>query len=80
MNATGFDFEPLPDGNVLIEFYGDDGKTFNSQVVTPDVMKSMALVSVLTDVALRKGPQVAKEVLSRLSDREQFTNSRKATS
>ena len=41
--ATGFDFEPLPDGNVLIEFYGDDGKTFNKQVITPDVLKDMAL-------------------------------------
>ena len=26
--ATGFDFEPLPDGNVLIELFGDDGVTF----------------------------------------------------
>jgi hypothetical protein len=28
--ATGFDFQPLPDGNVLIEFFGDDGKAFNA--------------------------------------------------
>jgi hypothetical protein len=27
--ATGFDFEPLPDGNVLIEFFGDDDLTCN---------------------------------------------------
>lgn len=71
--ANGFDFEPLEDGNVLIEFYGDDGKTFNSQVVTPDVMKNMALVSVLTDVAMRKGPVIAQEVMSRLSNRKQET-------
>ena len=41
--ATRFDFQPLHDGNVLIEFFGDDGKTFNKQVVTADVMKNMAL-------------------------------------
>jgi len=29
--ATGFDFEPLPDGNLLVEFYGDDGVTITSQ-------------------------------------------------
>lgn len=64
--ATGFDFQPLDDGNVLIEFFGDDGKTFNTQVVTADVMKNMAMVSVLTDVALRKGPQVAQEIMGKL--------------
>ena len=37
--ATGFDFEPLPDGNVLIEFFGGDGKTFNVQVITANVFK-----------------------------------------
>ena len=61
--ATGFDFEPLPDGTVRIEFFGDDGKTFNTQVVTADVLRNLALTGVLTDVALRKGPQVAVAVM-----------------
>ena len=65
--ATGFDFEPLPDGTVLVEFFGDDGHTFNEQVVTLDVMRSMGLVSALTDVAIKKGPQVAKAVMNILS-------------
>ncbi len=68
--ATGFDFEPRPDGNVLIEFFGDDGRTFNNQIVTPTVMRSMGLVSALTDVALKKGPEVAKAVMGMLSDRK----------
>ncbi len=38
--ASGFDLEPLPDGNVLIEFFGDNGKTFNKQLVTPSVVIS----------------------------------------
>jgi hypothetical protein len=75
--ATGFDFQPLDDGNVLIEFFGDNGNTFNTQVVTADVMKNMAMVSVLTDVALRKGPQVAKEIMGKLSNRQQATTSAK---
>jgi hypothetical protein len=65
--ATGFEFEPLPDGTVLIEFSGNDGKTVNKQAVTPDVMCSMGLVSALTDVALKKGPEIAKTVMSILS-------------
>ena len=67
--ATSFDFQPLDDGNVLIEFFGDDGKTFNTQVVTADVMKNMAMVSVLTDVALTKGPKVAQEIMGKLAVR-----------
>ena len=49
--ATGFDFEPQNDGNVLIEFFGDDGVTFNKQVVTPDVIRNIPLVAALTDTA-----------------------------
>ncbi len=64
--ATGFDFEPLPDGNVLIEFFGDDGKTFNKQVVTPDFLHDMPLVASLTVVAMRHGPQVAREIMRKL--------------
>jgi hypothetical protein len=41
--------------------------TLNEQVVTLDVMRSMGLVSALTDVAIKKGPQVAKAVMNILS-------------
>ena len=51
--ATGFDLEPLADGNVLIEFFDDDGITFNKQVVTAIVVRSMPLIASLTDVTLR---------------------------
>ena len=43
--ATGFDLEPLADGNVLIEFYADDGKTFNTQIMTASVVRSMPTVA-----------------------------------
>ena len=69
--ATGFDLEPLADGNVLIEFYADDGKTFNTQVVTPDVVESMPFVACLTGIALREGPDAVKDILAKLSEREE---------
>ena len=52
--ATGFDLEPLPDGTVLIEFFGDDGKTFNKQIVTANVVNNMPVVATLTGVALAR--------------------------
>lgn len=36
--ATGFDVEPLPTGDVLIEFFGDDGTTINTQVITRECL------------------------------------------
>jgi hypothetical protein len=33
--ATGFNFGPLPDGNVRIEFVGDDGLPFFHNVERP---------------------------------------------
>ena len=33
--ATGFDFEPLPHGDVLMQFLDDDGEAINTQVITP---------------------------------------------
>jgi hypothetical protein len=69
LRATGFDCEPLPNGDVLIEFFGDDGKTVNSQLVSPDVVKAMPLVASLTQIALEHGPDVARESMARLSRR-----------
>jgi hypothetical protein len=66
--ATGFDLEPLADGTVLIEFYGDDGETCNTQVVTADVVESMPLVASLTGVALREGPDALKAIITRISE------------
>lgn len=64
--ATGFDFEPLPDGNVLIEFFSDDGTTINTQIVTAEVVRRMPLVAALLDVAIRMGPDAAKEIVENM--------------
>ena len=65
--ATGFDFEPLPDGNVLIEFFGDDGMTINTQIVTAEVIRRMPFVAALLDVAVMKGPETAREIVEWLN-------------
>ncbi|NQU21801.1 MAG: hypothetical protein HQ567_11010 [Candidatus Nealsonbacteria bacterium] len=65
--ATGFDFEPLKDGNVLIEFFGDDGHTFNTQVVTSEVLRSMPMVAMLTMVAMQDGVEAVKKLMDRLN-------------
>jgi len=61
--ATGFDLEPLANGNVLIEFYGDDGKAFNTQVVTREVIEGMPAVVALTLLYIDQGPEEVKKIM-----------------
>jgi hypothetical protein len=68
--ATGFDLEPLPSGNVLIEFYGDDGKTFNTQVVTREVIETLPAVASLTLVYMDQGAEAVKRLMQKLSQTE----------
>lgn len=42
--ATGFDFESLPNSDVLIQFVDDEGKTINTQVVTRECLARMPVV------------------------------------
>ena len=57
MIATGFDFEPLPNGDVLIEFCGDDGVMFNTRVtaITTSQITRGVLSSPLT-ITSKSGP------------------------
>ncbi len=66
--ATGFDFEPLANGNVLIEFFGDDGKTFNTQVITAEVLKSLPVVANLTLVAMTDGVEGVKGIMAAMDE------------
>ena len=61
--ATGFDLEPLPNGNILMEFFGDDGKTFNVQVVTREVLEGMPAVVGLTLVCIDQGVAAVKKIM-----------------
>ncbi len=68
--ATGFDLEPLATGNVLIEFFGDDGKTFSVQVVTREVVQSMPAVASLMLVYMDQGPEAVKKLMEKLTQTE----------
>ena len=68
--ATGFDLEPLPNGNVMIEFFGDDGKTFNTQIVERQVIEKMPVVASLMMVCLDQGPEAVKKLMQDLSQPE----------
>jgi hypothetical protein len=70
--ATGFNFKPQPDGNVLVEFFGGDGKTITKQIVTADRISRLPLVAALMDVALRMGPEAAREIVERLNQMNQI--------
>jgi len=65
--ATGFHFEPLPHGSVLICFFGDGPTPINEQIISPDVLRRMPVVAALLDVAVKKGPETAREFLGRLN-------------
>ena len=64
--ATGVDFQPLPDGYILVEFQADDGQTLNEQVITDDVLKSIPVLAFLTEIAMREGAEAAMKVMRML--------------
>lgn len=61
--ATGVDFEPLPNGNVLIEFFGDYRETFYCQQITTNVLGSLPFAALLCEVVQAKGPEVAPALI-----------------
>jgi hypothetical protein len=63
--ATGFDFEPLPNGDVLIDFYGDDGVVFNSQIITRECLARIPVVAHALFVAVEEGKEAALVYLER---------------
>ena len=67
LRATGFDCQPLFNGDVLIEFFGDDGKTINPQIVSSDVVRAMPLVASLTQIAVEHRPEVTRDIMAGLS-------------
>jgi hypothetical protein len=76
MIATGFDFEPLESGDVLIEFFGDDGVTINTQVITKECLSRMPVVAQALYLAVEQGKEVAIEYLNKMSILEQINERR----
>ena len=67
MTATGFDFEPLPNGDVLIEFHAEDGVTFNTQVITRECLARLPVVVHAFFLAVEKGNDEALKILTSIT-------------
>ena len=74
MTATGFDFEPLPSGDVLIDFYGDDGVVFNSQIITRECLTRIPVVAHALFLAVEEGKDAALAYLNKMSILDQMHN------
>lgn len=72
--ATGFDLEPLPNGDVLIEFFGDNGETFNVQVITRTALARFPAVVHAFFLAVGQGQDAALEFLDRLNAEQHKTH------
>jgi len=68
--ATGFDFEPLPTGDVLLQFFGDDGTTINTQVITKEGLARLPVVIHAFFLALESGKDAALAFLDGVTTRE----------
>lgn len=65
--ATGFDFEPLPNGDVLIQFFGNDGITFNNQIMTRECVTKLPVVVHAFFLAVDKGSDEALDFLNSMN-------------
>ncbi len=71
MIATGFDFEPLPNGDVLIQFFSDDGKTVNTQIMTRECLARLPVVVHAFFLAVKKGKDEAFDFLKTMTAQEE---------
>ena len=70
MIATGFDFEPLPNSNVLIQFFSDDGKTVNTQIMTQECLARLPVVVHAFFLAVENGIDMAFDILKSTTAKE----------
>jgi hypothetical protein len=61
--ASGFEFTPMPDGTVLMEFCDDNGRTINRQVITTQSLVRLPLVAYITLTAMRQGADAAEKLV-----------------
>ena len=70
MIATGFDFGALPNGDVLIQFFSDDGKTVNTQIMTRECLARLPVVVHAFFLAVEKGSDEAFDFLKSMTAEE----------
>jgi len=68
--ASGFDFEPLSTGDVLIQFFADDGKTINTQIITREALARLPVVVHAFFLVVEDGPDAALAFLNGVTARE----------
>jgi len=74
MTATGFNLSPLPSGEVLIEFHGNDDVAINTQVITRECLARFPVVAHALFVAVENGKEAAQAYLNRMSMQDHMTN------
>lgn len=62
--ATGFDFQALPNGDVLIQFFANDGQTINSQIITREGLARLPVVVHAFFLAVERGKDAASDFLN----------------
>jgi hypothetical protein len=67
--ATGFEFQPLLGGDVLVEFFGSDGKTCNTQVINGEAFRHLPILAYVAQVAVGQGAEAAKKMMEELMRR-----------
>ncbi len=75
MTATGFDIEPLPNGDVLMQFFGDDGVAINTQVMTRECLARIPVVAHAFFLAVEEGTKAALTYLRKMSTLDHMTTS-----
>ena len=70
MIATGIGFEWLPNGDVLIEFVGDDGVTFNSQVIAKKCLDRLPVAAHALCLAVEEGKEAALAYVNKMNMKE----------
>src|SRR5258707_13406876 len=68
--ATGFDFEPLPTGDVLIQFFADDGVAINTQIMTREGLARLPVAVHAFFLAVEEGKDAALTFLDGVTTRE----------
>ena len=65
--ATGFAARPLTDGNILVEFQDDGGRTLSSQIISADLLKRIPVVALLTHTAMSEGIEAVIRAIETLN-------------
>jgi hypothetical protein len=64
--ATAFQFQPLADGDVLVEFFGGDGRTCNTQVINGQAFRHLPILAYVAQVAVGQGARAAAKMMDEL--------------